>query len=410
MNTAANFYFNSDNARVRSAIRRLTLVNFRNYRYLRLNLDKPFIVLSGENGSGKTNVLEAVSFLSQGRGLRSAKLSEIKTFDFLANTQDAPVFINNNGWAVSAQLDSFGEEFTIGTAVESSLKEIAYNETKEVERRIVHVNNQKLSSQNDLGNFLSIIWVMPQMDRIVQGGSQNRRSFLDRIVYAFDVEHAKRLSTFDNLYRQWLQILKSGTLNNIWLDTLEEQIAGIGVAIAAARREQVIRLNTFIETNPDDTFPDALLELDGTIEKMVAEKPAVYVEDFYRESLFNQRRSILYNDAGAGINKTDLKAVYKKKNVPANLCSTGEQKSLLLNIILAQAKSLIASKNIYPILLLDEITAHLDEVKRDAFFAKIRNLNVQSWLTSTTMFDFTGIKNDTQFFEVKDNTITPIAF
>lgn len=368
----------------------------------------PFIVLNGENGSGKTNVLEAVSFLSQGRGLRSAKLSEIKTFDFLANLQSAPVFINNNGWAVSAQLESCGEELTIGTAVESTFKEISYNETKEVERRIVHVNNQKLSSQNDLGNFLSIIWVTPQMDRIFQGGSQNRRSFFDRIVYAFDVEHAKRLSAFDNLYRQWLQILKSGTLNNTWLDTLEEQIAGIGVAIAAARREQVIRLNTFIETNPDDTFPDAYLELDGTIEQMITEKPAVYVEDFYRESLFNQRRSILYNDSGTGINKTDLKAVYKKKNVPANLCSTGEQKSLLLNIILAQAKSLIASKNIYPILLLDEITAHLDENKRDAFFAKIKNLNVQSWLTSTTMFDFTHIKNDSQFFEVKDNTVKEI--
>ncbi|MCM1323688.1 MAG: DNA replication/repair protein RecF [Acetobacter sp.] len=402
--------FDSDIAKVRSAIRRLTLVNFRNYRYLRLNTDTPFIVLSGENGCGKTNVLEAISFLSQGRGLRSAKLAEVKTFDFLADTAQTPVFINNNGWAVSALIDNSGEELTIGTAVESSLKEISYNETKEVERRIVHVNNQKLTSQNDLGNFISILWVTPQMDRIFQGGSQNRRSFLDRIVYAFDTEHAKRLSTFENLYRQWLQVLKSGTLNNTWLDTLEEQIAGIGVAIAAARREQVIRLNTFIDANPDDVFPDATLELDGTIEKMLAEKAAIYVEDFYKESLFNQRRSILYNDTGTGINKTDLKAIYKKKNVPANLCSTGEQKSLLLNIILAQAKSLITSKNIFPILLLDEITAHLDENKRDAFFEKIKNLNIQSWLTSTTMFDFMHIKNNAQFFEVKDNTVKEVCF
>lgn len=410
MNIATSLNISSEKTKVRSVLRRLTLVNFRNYRYLRINLDKPFIVLYGENGSGKTNILEAVSFLSQGRGLRNAKLSEIKTFDFLADNQNTPVFINNNGWAVSALLDNNDEELTIGTAVESLVKEIAYNEVKEVERRIVHVNNQKLASQNDLGNFLSIIWITPQMDRLFQGGAQHRRSFLDRIVYAFDVEHAKRLSTFDNLYRQWLQVLKSGTLNNAWLTSLEEQIAATGVAIAAARREQVIRLNTFIETNPDDTFPDAFLQLDGTIEKMLEDKPAVYVEDFYRESLFNQRRSILYNDSGNSINKADLIAIYKKKNVPANLCSTGEQKSLLLNIILAQAKSLIASKNIRPIFLLDEITAHLDDNKRDAFFEKIKALNIQSWLTSTTMFDFMNIRGDSQFFEVKDNTVKEVCF
>lgn len=403
-------YIDYDTTKVRSAIERLTLVNFRNYRYLRLNLNKPFIILCGENGSGKTNVLEAISFLSQGRGLRNAKLSEIKTFDFLANMQNAPTYINNNGWAVSAVLESFDEKFSIGTSVESSIKEIGYNETKEIERRIVHINNQKLSSHTDLGNYVSLIWVTPQMDRIFQGSAQHRRSFLDRIVYAFDSDHAKRLSTFDNIYRQWLQLLKSGTLNNIWLDSLEEQLATIGVAIAAARREQIIKLNTFIEANPDDTFPDTILQLDGTIEKMIDEKPAIYVEDFYRESLFNQRRNILYNEDNLGINKTDLKAIYKKKNVPANLCSTGEQKSLLLNIILAQAKSLIASKNVYPILLLDEITAHLDNTKRDVFFNKIQNLNLQSWLTSTTMFDFMSIRDSAQFFEVKDNTVKEVCF
>lgn len=410
MSTAVSLDTQFQNTKDGSAIRRLTLVNFRNYRYLRIGVEKPFIVLSGENGSGKTNILEAISFLSQGRGLRSAKLSEIKTFDFLANRQQTPVFINNSGWAVSAQLERSGEELTIGTAVETSIKEVAYNEMKEVERRVVHINNQKLASQNELGNYLSLIWVTPQMDRIFQGGSQHRRSFLDRIVGAFDVEHAKRLSTFENLYRQWLQILKSGTINSAWLTSLEEKLAGIGVAIAAARCEQITRLNTFIEANPDDTFPDVTLQLDGTIEKMLEGKPAVYVEDFYRESLFNQRRSILYNDTGNGVNKTDLVTIYKKKNVPASLCSTGEQKSLLLNIILAQAKSLISSKNVYPILLLDEIAAHLDDLKRDSFFSKIKSLNTQSWLTSTTFFDFMSIKSDSQFFEVKDNTLNEVCF
>ncbi len=408
MDSAAVFDNGSEYSKVRSAVRRLTLVNFRNYKYLRLNLDKPFIVLSGENGSGKTNVLEAVSFLSQGRGLRGAKLSEVKTFDFLAEVQATPTFINNNGWAVSAQLEKSGEELCIGTAVESTLKEIEYNETKEVERRIVQVNNQKLASQNELGSFLSIIWVTPQMDRLFHGSAQQRRNFLDRIVYTFDVDHARRLSSYDNLYRQWLQILKSGNVNNVWLDSLEEQLSGIGVAIAAARREQVHKLNTFIEKNPDDIFPSAVLTLDGTIEKMLDEKAAVYVEDFYRESLFNQRRNILYNDTSNGINKTDLKAIYKNKNVPASLCSTGEQKSLLLSIILAQAKSVINSRGMSPILLLDEIAAHLDNTKRDALLAKIKALNIQTWLTTTTLFEFMSIKDDTQFFEVKNNTVREI--
>lgn len=398
-----------DDNKVRSAVRRLTLVNFRNYKYLRLNFDSPFIILGGENGSGKTNVLEAVSFLSQGRGLRNAKLSEIKTFDFLANQQPSPIFINNNGWAVSAQIEKFGEEFNIGTAVESFVKESEYNEIKEVERRIVQVNNQKLSSQNELGNYLSIIWVTPQMDRLFQTGAQPRRNFLDRIVCTFDIEHARRISSYDNLYRQWLQILKSGNINTSWLNALEEQMSGIGVAIAAARREQVQKLNTFIEQNPDDIFPDAFLSLDGTIEKMLDEKPAIFVEDFYRESLFNLRRNILFNDSSNAFNKTDLCVLYKKKNVPAALCSTGEQKSLLLSIILAHAKSLLYTRGVPPILLLDEVAAHLDNAKKEAFLTKINILKLQAWLTTTDLSEFTNLKDMAQFFEVKDNTVREVT-
>lgn len=406
MNAFDCFDLNDYLTNAQTYFKRLTLVNFRNYKYLRLNINQPFIVLSGENGSGKTNILEALSFFSQGRGLRNAKLSEIKTFDFCATP--TPAFINNNGWAVSAQIERQGEEYTIGTAVESQLKEIDYNETKEIERRIVHINNQKLSSQNELGNYVSIIWVTPQMDRLFQAGTQFRRSFLDRIVYAFDVEHARRLSTYDNLYRQWLQILKSGRIDNNWLLSLEEQLAGIGVAIAAARRERVQKLNSFIDKNPDDIFPDAILTLDGTIEAMLDKKPAVYVEDFYKESLYSQRRNILFNENETGIGKTDLKVIYKKKNVPANLCSTGEQKSLLLNIILAQTRSIITTQSTTPVLLLDEVAAHLDDSKRNALLGKLADLKTQNWLTTTSLFEFTSLKEAAQFFEIKDNSVKEI--
>ena len=402
MNTAVCLDYLDDTTKVQFALKRLTLVNFRNYKYQRLNFNNQFIVFSGENGSGKTNILEAISFLSQGRGLRGAKLSEIKTFDFLANNQPTPTFINNNGWAVSALVRNFDEEYQIGTAVETS--------TKEIERRIIHVNNQKLSSQNELSNYTSFIWVTPQMDRLFQTNSQNRRSFLDRIVCSFDTEHSKRLSSFDNVYRQWLQLLKNNNTNNAWLTSLEEKIASFGVAIACSRKEQINKLNNFMEKNPDDIFPEAHLILDGTIEKLLDEKPAIYVEDFYKESLFKQRRSILLNESHYGINKTDLKAIYKRKNTPANLCSTGEQKSLLLSIILSQARSLISHKGITPIMLLDEIAAHLDDFKKDAFLNKVKVLNTQSFLTTTDMFEFVNIKDDAQFFQIKDNLVKEYNF
>ena len=406
MDTLVNFNnYNNEDAKVRSAIERLTLVNFRNYRYLRLNISRPFVILSGENGSGKTNVLESISFLSQGRGLRNAKLSEIKTFDFLAQQQSAPTFINNNGWAVSVLLNRLNEKFSIGTAVESQTKEIDFNEAREFERRIVHVNNQKLPFQNELGNYLSLIWITPQMDRLFVGGVQHRRHFLDRIVYAFDTDQGKRLSAFDALYRQWLQILKSGRIDNNWLKSIEQQIAEYGVAIAAARKEQVNKLNLFMEKNPDDVFPNAFIELDGTIEKQLDTKPAIDVEDFYCESMFKMRQSFLNSGSTDGINKTDLKVIYKKKNVPASLCSTGEQKSLLLSIILSQAKCLSAYRGYPPILLLDEVAAHLDDYKRHAFVTKIEALKTQSWLTTTNPFEFTHLRDQAHFFEVKDNTV-----
>ena len=405
MNTAIDFNGDIDETKVRSAIRRLTLVNFRNYKYLRLNLDAPFIVLSGENGCGKTNILEAISFLSQGRGLRNAKLSEIKTFDFLAKQQSGPTYINNNGWAVSAQVNKLGEEYSIGTAVETLTKEIEYNKVREVDRRLVQANNQKLVSQSELGKYLSLIWVTPQMDRLFLGSAQHRRHFLDRIVYTFDIDHGRRLSSFDNLYRQWLQILKNDKPNHHWLLSLEEQIAALGIAISAARNEQITRLNTFMENNPDDIFPSAFIELDGTIEKMLQQKPAVYVEDYYRETLIKMRQNILQNNSKDEINKTDVRVLFKKKNVPANLCSTGEQKALLLSIILSQARYFYANYTFSPILLLDEIAAHLDDMKRDAFLSKIDDLRTQSWLTTTNPFEFSSIHDIAQFFEVKDNAV-----
>lgn len=386
----------------KSGVTRLTLSDFRNYRNLRIEANIAPIIITGENGSGKTNILEAISFLTPGRGLRSAKLADIKRI----LPPEEEILNINGGWSVAAEILKNNEEYLIGTGTQKNFREdTEEDEIKNFERRIVKINQQKITQQSELGKYVSAIWVTPQMDRLFLGGTQPRRSFLDRLVYAFDLEHAKRTANFEHLYRQWFQILKTGHADEHWLQSVETDMASLGVAIAAARRELIARLNTFIEHEPDDIFPDVRLELDGTIEKMLDTLPAVRVEQFYIEMLAKQRRNVLYNDYVDGVNRTDFKVYFKKKNMPAELCSTGEQKALLVSIILAQTKCQILDKGFAPILLLDEVTTHLDDKKRDALLLKIAGLHLQAWITSTESQNFAAIQNISQFLEVRDNKV-----
>lgn len=386
----------------KSGVTRLTLSDFRNYRNLRIEANIAPIIITGENGSGKTNILEAISFLTPGRGLRSAKLADIKRI----LPPEEEILNINCGWSVAAEILKNNEEYLIGTGTQKNFREdTEEDEIKNFERRIVKINQQKITQQSELGKYVSAIWVTPQMDRLFLGGTQPRRSFLDRLVYAFDLEHAKRTANFEHLYRQWFQILKTGHADEHWLQSVETDMASLGVAIAAARRELIARLNTFIEHEPDDIFPDVRLELDGTIEKMLDTLPAVRVEQFYIELLAKQRRNVLYNDYVDGVNRTDFKVYFKKKNMPAGLCSTGEQKALLVSIILAQTKCQILDKGFAPILLLDEVTTHLDDKKRDALLLKIAGLHLQAWITSTESQNFAAIQNISQFLEVRDNKV-----
>ncbi len=389
---------------LKSGVTRLTLTDFRNYAFLRVTPGLRPVVITGENGSGKTNILEAISFLTPGRGLRSAKLADIRRVT--PAVIDESYLPGNTSWAVSAIVSKNGEEFEIGTAVEKNIRETE-EESRHFDRRIVKINGQKGSSQSELGQYLSAIWLTPQMDRLFRGGSQPRRSFLDRLVYAFDTEHAKRTSTFEHLYKQWYQLIKStnGRADANWLLSLEESMSAAGVAIAAARREQIARLNRFIESAPDDVFPDVQMELDGTIEQMLDTLPAVEVEDYYRHKLAEQRKNVLYNDNIDGVNRSDFKVYYKKKRMPAELCSTGEQKSLLVSIILAQTKCQIVNQGFAPVLLLDEVCAHLDDGKKEALLSKIRELDLQAFITATNPEIFSAFNGYAEFWEIKNNTI-----
>ncbi|MBQ2810720.1 MAG: DNA replication/repair protein RecF [Alphaproteobacteria bacterium] len=394
----------SEVVKEKSGVSRLTLTDFRSYAYLRINADLCPIILTGENGSGKTNILEAISFLTPGRGLRGARLADIKRISPALVGAEYRAPAESLNWAVSGIVKKNNEEYVLGTGAQKNQRETE-DEIRTFERRIVQINGQKISSQAELGKYLCAIWITPQMDRLFLGGTQPRRSFLDRIVYAFDVEHAKRIANFEHLYKQWYQLLKNGSTDNGWLTSLEEEMACLGVAIAAARRELVARLNTFITNEPDDVFPDIMLELDGTIEKMLDKMAAVDVEDFYINNLKKSRRSVVTNDYVDGVNRTDFKVYYKKKHMPAELCSTGEQKSLLISIILAQTKCQILDKGFAPVLLLDEVTTHLDDIKRDALLHKIKDLKLQAWITSTEHQIFDVLKNDAQIFNVKNNQV-----
>lgn len=399
-----NLAYNLDSFAVeKSGVMRLTLTDFRNYQFLRINAGAEPIVITGDNGAGKTNILEAISFLTPGRGLRGARLADIKRI-VPAEDEKMPA---RTSWAVAAKVSKGDDCFDIATAVEPSLREVGEEEdgARTFERRIVKIDGTKISSQAELGNYISAIWLTPQMDRLFRGGSQPRRSFLDRLVYDFDMEHAKRISSFEHLYKEWYRLLKDGKQDNFWLAGLEENMASAGVAIAAARREQIARLNTFIEHEPDDVFPSVRLELDGTIEKLLDTLPAIEAEDRYREILRKMRRNVIYNDAIDGVNRTDFKVYYRKKGMPADLCSTGEQKSLLISIILAQSKCQSLYKGFAPIMLLDEVVAHLDDLKREALISKIQELNVQAWITSTNADLFDSLRGEARFLRIENNQL-----
>ncbi len=374
-----------------AAVVRLSLTDFRCYSRLRLDLDSSPVVLTGPNGAGKTNLLEAVSFLAPGRGLRRAKLAE-------ADRRTAEAAAPGAAWAVAAVLETAQGRVNIGTGREGS-------DGERSERRVVRIDGQPSRGQKDLARHLALVWLTPELDRLFMDGSSARRRFLDRIVYGFHPEHAGEVAAYETVLRERSRLLAEGSSDAAWLDALEDGMARHGVAIAAARADAVRRLDR-VAAEHDGPFPAARLHLAGEVDAQLQEMPAVAAEDRAREALRASRgHDAQFGGAAWGPHRTDLAVRYAAKDRPARECSTGEQKALLLSITLAVARELAAARGEAPILLLDEVVAHLDGARRAALFDEISALGAQAWLTGTDDELFQGLRKRARFFRVLDATV-----
>jgi DNA replication and repair protein RecF len=377
----------------RLGVTRLTLSNFRSYAALRMDVDLRPVVLTGANGAGKTNLLEALSFLAPGRGLRGARLAQVGRQQ--AARPDTPVV----PWAAAVVLATPDGPVDLGTGLAATGKE----------RRTVHINGQPAKGAAALARHVGAVWLTPAMDRLFLDGPAARRKFLDRLVTAFDADHAGRIAAYDHAYRQRLRLQKDGKGDAAWFAALEDTMARHGVALAAARHDLVARLNRDLAgvTGP---FPAASLRLVGSVDTWLVEMPAVDVEDAVRRSLWDERRGVM--GAGAGPHRSDLGVAmvapgHGSHGQPAALCSTGEQKALLISILLAHARLQRAKRGHAPLLLLDEIAAHLDQDRRAALFAEILQLGAQAWMTGTDIALFQGLGEHAQFYGVEDGILTP---
>lgn len=369
-------------------IERLALTNFRNHGSLTLALDARSVVLTGPNGAGKTNILEAISLLAPGQGLRRSLYSE------MAKAGGAGV------WAVAATVRAAEDTIAIGTGLTA--------ESGDRAGRVVRINGETQSGVGALADRVEMLWVTPAMDGLFRGPASDRRRFLDRLVVSFDPSYRTRVGHFERAMRQRNRLLDDGVRDGTRFDGLEMIMAESGVAIAAARAEAVNGIETMISERrartPDSPFPWAHLRLEGTLEQDLTHLPAVDVEDGYARALRAGRdRDRAAGRALEGPHRSDLVVVHGPKSMPAHVCSTGEQKALLIDLVLAHAELEKRRRDgSAPILLLDEVAAHLDKTRRDTLYRELVRLGSQAWMTGTDESAFDGIVNEAQFIRLSE--------
>lgn len=371
-------------------IRRLTLTNFRSYRAASVDIASHLVVLTGRNGAGKTNLIEAISLLVPGRGLRRATLEEV-------------AFSEGDGsWAVSAEVEGMLGLATLGTGIEASIGEPAPR------TRLCRVDREPVGSAAAFADHLRVVWLTPAMDPMFVGPASERRRFLDRLVLAVDAAHPGRVAALERSLRSRNRLLEDPRPDPHWLDAIEHETAELAVAVAAQRVETVRRLQGALAAREDDVFPSAEIALDGWMERLLPEHPAADIEERYRGILRDNRP----RDAAAGRtldgpHLTDLAVVYAPKNIPAADASTGEQKALLIGLVLAHAGLLAEMTGFAPVLLLDEVVAHLDPDRRVALYAALSALGAQVFVTGADSAAFAEITPQAERFIVTPGSVQP---
>ena len=341
---------------------RLRLTRFRNHAALELRFGARAVVLAGPNGAGKTNVLEAISLLGAGRGLRGARASELAM-------EGLPP------WAVSGHFEDGSGGFEIGTG---SLEEGS------ADRRAFRLDGEKLRAQAELAERVAAVWITPQMDRLFQESAGGRRRFLDRLAMALEPHLAREATAYESAMAGRNRLLQKGRAEPAWLAALEDSMARHGIAIAASRRALVARLNAAQAALPESAFPAAILALQCPAAALLEEMPALAAEEALRDAWAASRpRDGAAGATLSGPHRADLIFTHAAKAMPAGLCSTGEQKALLISTVLAHAGLIAAARGFAPLLLLDEVAAHLDEARRGALFAALAGLPAQCFLTGT---------------------------
>ncbi len=366
-----------------AALTRLVLTDFRNYEHLLLKLDHRPVVLTGENGAGKTNLLEAISLFAPGRGLRQAVLG------------DCARHSGPGGWSTSC--DVLGEDISarLGTGIDGSPSSLSHRKCR--------IDGKTAGSPGAFDEYVQIIWLSPMLDRLFSGPASDRRRFVDRLAALFDPMHLRTISAYERAMAERNKLLGESGHQNAWLDGLEAQMAEKGVAMAASRISALHRLRAYFNRpNRSPDFPPAILTMEGEVEASLALQSAIDVEDAFRARLESARiRDQAAGRALGGPHRSDLATVHGLTHAQAADCSTGEQKALLISIILAKAR-LVAQNRTGdpPILLLDEVTAHLDERRRNALFDEIRDIHAQAWMTGTDIALFNSLQDSAQFFTV----------
>jgi DNA replication and repair protein RecF len=369
-------------------VERLTLTNFRNYESATLELGPEPVVLAGANGSGKTNLLEAVSLLAPGQGLRRAAYADIARA------------IGDGSWSVAAKVHTDLGAVDIGTGIAAG----AENATG----RIVRIDGVTKPGSGVLADYVEVAWLTPAMDGLFTGAGSERRRFLDRLILCFDAEHGRRASRFERAMQQRNRLLSDDVRDNARFQGLEDVMAETGVAIAAARAEAAAALGAISERrrarDQASAFPWAVIAVEGTLEANLSSMPALDVEERYKAALRSGReRDRAAGRTLEGPHRSDLVVEHGPKAMPARLCSTGEQKALLLGLVLSHAE-LTAERQSgrAPILLLDEVTAHLDAARRAALFQEILAIGTQAWMTGTDAEAFSALGERARFVAVEE--------